>query len=142
MQFNVQCLTSGRYQAHVFLSLSALHLVQSIWKPSASFLGTSVGIPTTQATVTLPHPSGSTTQMLKTISVHCCFEAILELWEPILFPPEKPHYMSSKPFHTFGEFVASSILDIQTRLWVWGIHLASVEWPQQNAFHFFGIVNL
>ena len=42
----------------------------------------------------------STTQMLRTISVHCCFELSLNFGSPLYFSPEKPHYMSSKPFCT------------------------------------------
>ena len=45
----------------------------------------------------------STTQMLKTISVHCSFELSLNFGRPFYFPPEKPHYMSSKPFCTLLE---------------------------------------
>lgn len=102
MKFNVQCLTSGRYQAHDFLSPSALHLVQSIWKPSASFLGTSGNSkPHKPQSHYLIPPVYHTNAKDNLCSL--LFRAILELWEPILFPPEKPHYMSSKPFHTLLE---------------------------------------
>lgn len=79
----------------------------------------------------------STTQMLKTISVHCCFELSLNFGSPFYFLQKNLIIWVVSLFILFWRVCGIINLDIQTRLWVWGIHLASVEWPQQNAFHFF-----
>ena len=62
-----------------------------------------VGIPNHTSLSHTTSSLQSTTQMLKTSSVHCCFELSLNFGSPFYFPPEKPHYMSSKPFHTLLE---------------------------------------